>query len=165
MQRILFVAILLLSLMVCLTSPVWAGGLDDAKAGKTAYQEGNYDKAIKLYTKAIASGELSREDLSKVYNNRGEAWDDRGDSDKAIADYTKAIEINPQYISAYYNRGVAWYDKGDYDKAIVDYTKAIEIDPKFALAYQNRGHAWEKKGDSDKAIADYKKAVELQQGH
>lgn len=60
MKKILFAAILLLSWTVCLTSPVWAGGLDDAKAGKTAYQVGNDDKAIKLFTKAIASGELSR---------------------------------------------------------------------------------------------------------
>jgi tetratricopeptide (TPR) repeat protein len=166
MQRILFVAILLLSLMVCLTSPVWAGGLDDAQAGEAAFSGGNDDEAIRLFTKAIESGELSPENLCITYNNRASAWHSKGDSDKAIADWTKVIEINPQftgtyYISAYYSRGVAWYYKGDSNKAIADLTKAIEINPQHASAYHNRGLAWGKKGDYDKAIADYTKAIEI----
>ena len=161
MKKILFVAILLLSLTVCLTSPVWAGGLDDAKAGNTAYQEGNYDEAIKLCTKAIASGELSREDLSKVYNNRGEAWDGKDDSDKAIADYTKAIELDPKFADAYLNRGLALANKGAFDKAIVDFTKVIEIKPNYSRVYYYRGFSWGGKGEYDKAIVDYTKAIEL----
>jgi lipoprotein NlpI len=161
MKRILFVAILLLSLMVCVTSPGWASGFDDAQAGITAADKGDNDKAIRLYTKAIASGELSRENLSSVYYNRGIAWDGKGDSDKAIADYTKTIEIDPKNASAYYNRGVAWDDEGDYGKAIADFTKAIELDPKYADAYNSRGVAWANKSDYDKAIADYTKAIEL----
>ena len=74
MKRILFVGILLLSLMVCLTSAAWAGGLDDFDAGLAAAKGGDYDKAIRLFTKAIASGELSRENLSIAYYNRGIAW-------------------------------------------------------------------------------------------
>ncbi len=133
MQRILLVAILLLSLMVCLTSLAWAGGLDDAtKAGLAAARGGNYDKAIELFTKAIASGKLSPGYLGIVYNNRGNAWDGKGDYDRAIADYTKAIEIDPKYANAYYSRGIAWGKKGNSDRAIADYTKAIEIDPKYA---------------------------------
>jgi tetratricopeptide (TPR) repeat protein len=161
MKKILFAAPFLLSLMVCVTSPAWAGGLDDAKAGETAFQRGNDDEAIRLFTRAIASGELSRRDLGIAYYNRGNVWYYKGDYDKAIADYTKAIEINPQYASAYENRGLAWADKGDYDKAIADYTKAIEIDPKYAKAYYKRGLAWEKKGDLNKAKADYDKAKEI----
>jgi tetratricopeptide (TPR) repeat protein len=130
MQRILFAALLLLSLMVCVTSPAWAGGLDDAKAGIAAAAGGDYDKAIGLFTKAIESGELSREILSRVYGNRGNAWVKKGDLDKAIADYTKAIEINPRYAMAYQKRGNAWGEKGKNGKAIDDYRKAKEIDPR-----------------------------------
>jgi len=161
MKKILFVAILLLSLTVCLASPVWAGGSDDAKAGDTAYQEGNYDRAIKLFTKAIASGELSRKDLSITYLNRGLTWGKKGDYDKAITDFDKAIGINPKFAYAYGNRGLTWAKKGDYDKAIADYTKAIEINPRDADAYGSRGNAWYDKGDYDKAIADYTKVIEI----
>jgi tetratricopeptide (TPR) repeat protein len=161
MKRILFVAILSLSLIVCLTYPAWAGGLDDAKAGIEAFDGRNYDEAIRLFTKAIESGELSREDLWAVYVLRGLAWDNKKDYDKAIADYTKAIEINPKNAEAYYSRGNAWYDKGNNEKAIADYTKVIEINPKDAEAYDSRGDAWEKKGNHAKAKADYDKAKEL----
>ena len=161
MKKILFVALLLLSLMVCVASPAWAGGLDDALAGEAALDERNYDKAIGLCTKAIESGELSHENLSKMYYNRGLAWGNKGDLNKAIADYTKATEINSNYVKAYNNRGLAWYNKGDDDKAIADFTKVIEMNPKHAKAYNNRGLAWGNKGDLNKAIADFNKAIEL----
>src|SRR5208337_1724873 len=105
MKKILFAALLLLSLMVCMTSPARAGGLDDAQAGLAAINKGNYDKAIRLFTEAIASEEFSREDLSKTFYNRGFAWMKMGDDDKAIADFTEAIEIAPRFDEAYFNRG------------------------------------------------------------
>lgn len=165
MKKILFAALLILSLMVCATSPSWAGALEDAIAGFVAAQEGNYDKAIKLFTKAIESGELSREDLSKTYYNRGDSWRKKGDYDKAIADLNKASEsgaLSREDLSkTYCNRGLAWYNKGDLDKAVADYTKAIELDPKYTRAYFNRGLARGNKGDLNKAIADYTKAIEI----
>ena len=106
MQRILFVGFLLISLMVCLTSSAWAGGLDDFDAGLAAAKGGDYDKAIRLYTKAIESGELSRENLSIAYYNRGIAWGKKGDYGKAIADFSKAIELDPKHANAY--TGLAW---------------------------------------------------------
>jgi len=161
MKKILLTALLFLSLMVCFTSPAWAGGVDDAKAGLAAFQERNYNEAIRLVTKAIASGELSREQLWGVYQLRGLVWSDKGDYDKAIVDYTEAIEIDPKNAIAYYSRGNAWAAKGDYDKAIADFTEAIDLEPKFSFAYFNRGNAWDKKGNHDKAKADYAKAKEL----
>jgi tetratricopeptide (TPR) repeat protein len=161
MQRILFVAIFLLSLMVCLTPPVWAGGLDDAKAGVAAAAAGDYDKAIRLYTKAIESGALSRKDLSKVYYNRGNAWIEKVDYRKGIDDYTKAMENDPGYAAAYNKRGLARYGTGDNVNVIADYTNAIKLDPRYADAYYNRGNAWGDRGDDDKAIADLTKAIEI----
>jgi len=174
MKKILFVAFLLLSLIVCFTSPARASGLEDCKAykeGEEALSEKghyNYEKALDLYTLAILTCELPQEDLSKVYYGRGIAshirngdTGDKADLDNAIADLTRAIKLNPKYAKAYNHRGVVWSCKGDYDKAIADYTKAIEINPSDALFYNNRGFAWDKKGDQDKAKADYAKAKEL----
>ena len=87
------------------------------------------------------------------------------DYDKAIADETKAIEINPRYVLAYANRGIAYGNKGDYDKAIADETKAIEIDPRYANAYANRGIAYEKLGRKIEAIADYRSTLALSQSN
>ena len=79
----------------------------------------------------------------------------------AIADYTRAIELNPDYAMAYNNRGIAHLQKREYDKAIADYSKAIELDPDYAVAYNDRGIAYRHKGEYDKAIADYTKAIGL----
>jgi tetratricopeptide (TPR) repeat protein len=79
--------------------------------------------------------------------------------DKAIANYSKAIEIYPEHANAYYNRGFSWYDKGEYDNAIADLRRALELDAKDAKTYYNRSLAWRKKGDYDKAIRLYTKAI------
>jgi len=90
----------------------------------------------------------------------GGAYQAEGDSNRAIEDFTKTIEINPQDAKAYVRRGSVYQVNGDGDHAIADYNKAIEIDPLYAIAYFNRGGAFEAKGDRDHAIADYTKAIE-----
>ena len=79
----------------------------------------------------------------------------------AIADYTKAIELNPNYADAYNNRGNAKENLKDYYGAIADYNKVIELNPNDADAYYNRGISKEKLKDNYGAIADYTKAIEL----
>jgi tetratricopeptide (TPR) repeat protein len=73
--------------------------------------------------------------LADAYNNRGIAYDSKGQYDQAIADYNNALEINPRYAMAYYNRGIAYYFKKEYDKSLENVKKAQElgdkIDPKF----------------------------------
>src|SRR5215510_6005154 len=80
-----------------------------------------------------------------AYYKRGVAYQDKHEHDRAIADYTKAIEINPQYGDAYFNRGTAYHSKRDYDRAFADLNKAIEINPQDGDAYQNRGIAYHDK--------------------
>ena len=77
-----------------------------------------------------------------AYNNRGFARADKKEYDKAIADFSEAIRLDPKDATAYYNRGIAWAGKNEYDKAIADYSEAIRLDPKDASAYINRGAAW-----------------------
>ena len=96
-----------------------------------------------------------------AYYNRGLAWQAKGENDKAIADHTEALRLDPKFATAYIGRGYAWQAKGENDKAIADYTDALRLDPKDAAAYNNRGRAWEAKGENDKAIADYTEALRL----
>jgi Flp pilus assembly protein TadD len=48
-----------------------------------------------------------------------------GDYDRAIADCTEALRLDPKDARAYSTRGDACYMQGDYDRAITDYTEAI----------------------------------------
>jgi protein O-mannosyl-transferase len=100
-------------------------------------------------------------ECSVAYNNRGNYYNVHGANDKAINDYTKAIELEQNYDDAYYNRGVTYGNQKLFDKAINDYTKVIEFKPDYAEAYNNRGSIYEAQGLYDKAMIDYSKAIEL----
>ena len=109
--------------------------------------------------------EQSSDQHAEAYYNRGVAYSGRGDYDRAIAHFTKTIELKPDFADAYRNRGVIYGIKGDVGRAIADFTKAIELNPNDADAYTNRGIAYRKKGDIDKAIKDYTTAIGLEPNH
>ena len=100
-------------------------------------------------------------DKSIDHFKRGIVHLEKGEHDRAISDYTKAIEINPRFAMAYGNRGNAYSNKGRYDQAFSDFSKALEINPRDAEAYYNRGTAYVKKGQYDQAISDFNKALEI----
>ena len=78
---------------------------------------------------------------TEEYNHRGITKAKLKDYEAAIADFTKAIEINPNNEQAYYNRGNAKSKLKDYKGAIADFNKAIKINPKDFDAYNSRGLA------------------------
>jgi len=97
------------------------------------------------------------------YYNRGTVHIAKGEYDKAIACFDKAIAIAADFPEAYCNRGTAYYQKGECDLAIADFDRAVELDPDCAEAYYNRAVARYDKGEYDKARADVKNAQSL--GH
>jgi tetratricopeptide (TPR) repeat protein len=75
--------------------------------------------------------------------------------DKAIADFSEAIRLDPSFAAAYSSRGAARFYQGDSDLAIADCSEAIRLDPPNAIkAYTLRASVYERKGDKDKAAAD-----------
>ena len=93
---------------------------------------------------------------------RGKVYENKDQYDRAISDFTKAIEINPRLADGYFLRGSAHAQgKENYDQAINDFNKAIDINPLDNKSYSNRGKAWFFKGDLDRAFADLNKAIEI----
>jgi tetratricopeptide (TPR) repeat protein len=109
----------------------------------------------------VAQSSQPNSTTAETYFKQGEDYRNNNQYDKAIAAYTKAIEINPQYAEAYFNRGNVYHDLKEYDKAIKDYNKAIEINPQYDYAYYNRGIVYSDLKEYDKAIKDYNKAIEI----
>ena len=67
------------------------------------------------------------------------AYGEKGELDRAIDDWNKAIELDPKLAQAYNNRGAAYNGTGEHDLAIKDYTTAIKHQPDHGKAYSNRG--------------------------
>lgn len=79
----------------------------------------------------------------------------------AIAEFNKAIEIEPQKAFYYILRGWAKDGLQDYRGAITDYDKAIEIKPNNDDTYNSRGLSKAKLHDNKGAFADFKIALEI----
>jgi tetratricopeptide (TPR) repeat protein len=94
-------------------------------------------------------------------NNRGIARYASGDVEGAVADYERAIELQPDYSKPYENRGNARLALGQYREAIADYDMAIRLDPSQATTHFNRGLARDYLGDPASAIWDYDEALSL----
>src|SRR6266478_6099844 len=149
---------MLRKLLFCLALLVVAGPATADDAMLCSTETG--DAAVAACTRAINSG-AGRPSIN--YNSRGEAYRSKGDMDRAIADYTEALRLNPKYALAYSNRGLAYRDKGDTDRAIANLTEAIRLDPKTAIAYVNRGLIYEYLTDFARARADFNATLGLSQ--
>jgi lipoprotein NlpI len=151
-------AIAILLLLGQLGAPAWAQWTDDAqKCAETP----DPNLAFELCTRAIQSGALSGRGLAVTFSNRGNAYQSKGDYQRAIQDYDEALRIDPDSALAFNNRGSAFQHMGNYDRAIQDYDQAIRLDSSSALAYNNRGRANHLKEDYPKALKDYGDAIDL----
>ncbi len=97
--------------------------------------------------------------LSKTHLDLGIAYASKGEIDRAIVEYHKAIQLQPSLAEAYLNLGIAYASRGEIDRAIVEYDKAIYLRPDLAEAFYNRGNAHYTKGRLDEAIVDYRKTL------
>jgi tetratricopeptide (TPR) repeat protein len=99
--------------------------------------------------------------LAGAYRQRGDAYKVEGDLDKAMADYDKAIQLDPKEDSTYFARAILFTGKEDISHAIADLSKAIELNPQNTLAYSDRGFLYSKMGNYSKGIDDCKEAINL----
>ncbi|MBF0503896.1 MAG: tetratricopeptide repeat protein [Candidatus Omnitrophica bacterium] len=95
------------------------------------------------------------------YLDRGNAYYKQSYYAKAVSDYTKAIDIDPNITKAYNNRGVIYAELGYLTESIADFTMAIANNPNDAEAYNNRGHSYAKQGNLSDSIADFTHAIQI----
>ncbi|KAF0176907.1 MAG: tetratricopeptide repeat protein [Hyphomonadaceae bacterium] len=111
---------------------------------------------------AISSQELNARDRAATVVNRGVIHLLRRNAAKALEDFDRAIDWQPDLGEAYVNRGAALILSGDFQGAIASINRGLELgaeDPH--EAYFNRAIAYEKLDDLPAAYADYRRAVEL----
>jgi hypothetical protein len=102
----------------------------EARAGDwDACKNDNPDVSIFGCTAIIDAGTDSTRNLAIAHYNRGRAYRDKGEFDRAIADYDKSLALNPRDADVYGNRGVAYEQQGNEQKAAADYRKALTLRP------------------------------------
>ena len=126
------------------------------EGNKLAYAK-DYNGAIRLYNEALQL----KPNFVMAYNNRGTAYNNLNQYERAIADLDAAIKLDPNYSWAYNNRGFAYAHLNQNERAIADYSTAIKLNPNLAEAYNNRGFAYFSQQQYERAVQDYSKAIEL----
>lgn len=134
---------------------------DRVKRGDAAAAKGNFSQAFEEITKAIEFAP----DYAYAYFDRGSIYlFIRKDYVAAIADFDKAISLDPNYFGAYNGRGLAFHNSKQYEKAISDFSKSLELKPKWSHTYSFRADSYEKLGDKARAAADRTKFNEIKHG-
>lgn len=65
----------------------------------------------------------------RVHNNLGDMYTRRQKYDKAISEFTNAVNLNPSYAEAYHNLGRTYYLTGDNRNAVSNLNRALKINP------------------------------------
>ncbi|HYC45558.1 MAG TPA: tetratricopeptide repeat protein [Burkholderiales bacterium] len=147
----------------CLAALVFAGA---TLAAETEPQcsggPGSPEVMIKGCTRLIEFAALERSQLAQAYFTRGTHWGTLANHDRAIADFTMAIELDPKLAGAHFNRALAYSEKDDHAAAVADYDAALRLSPREARAYIGRAVEWTLLGEYARAAADYEQAMRLQ---
>jgi tetratricopeptide (TPR) repeat protein len=144
-------------------------GLNDVRAGWEAQRRHDWDEAVRLYTRALESGDLSTEDISATYMNRGTVFHNKRQYDEAINDYGEAIEAQglkrENLNKAYVQRGVAYWKMGQNEMALNDFNRVIGsgkiTQGILSRVYMSRGVIYGQKGQYAQAMNDYDMSIEL----
>jgi tetratricopeptide (TPR) repeat protein len=134
--------------------------------GVIYYNKKNYEQATTNYDRAIS---LAPSRFT-FYYNRGLLYNEIGLFSnesayhlRAIADFSKAIELNPKDVQNYRIRAFAYKLTNNSQQALMDYSTMIELNPKDAEVYEQRGYIYEGLDEKEIAAANFKRAKELRE--
>jgi hypothetical protein len=128
----------------------------------TVKQIGIWKNSIVFWNYVI---DREHKEMPLAYNNRGAAFEQRGQLAKAIADYNMAITLNRFDYKACNNAGILYGKKGEFHKAVKYFDMAIERNPYYYEAFGNRGLAYFYLGKYSKALEDFDEALVLNKNH
>jgi tetratricopeptide (TPR) repeat protein len=156
LQNIRMLGVAIVCSSAAAAMPAWAGDMETCGDGRTLFED-----AIVICTRVINSASLRGRSLAAAYTYRGRSYGGTGQYDRALADFAKAIAIDPSFGAPYSARGEVYYRQKDLDRAIAEYDMANAVDPKYPDAYAKRAIIYADRREYDRAISEWTKAIEL----
>ncbi len=130
--------------------------------------QGRYAEAIALCQSSFERLTLHlSEDKHKLHRsvllyNLGQVYSAIGCLEEALAHYSAAIAMDPNYSEYYNDRGSLLFKMGAMEEALVDYRKAIELSPPYFEIYTNLGQCYRRMGKMAEAVNAYSTALDLE---
>lgn len=132
-------------------------------------QQNNYEKALDLLNQSISELHTIDHDDAPEWKDcfknalvtRGEIYQEMEYYSEAIADFDKAIDVDPEYEWAIANRGETYRLIEHYPEAIADFNHVIKLDPDYKWAITSRGQIYQAIEHYLEAIADFNRVIEL----
>jgi tetratricopeptide (TPR) repeat protein len=128
--------------------------LADIQRASDAEAIGNHTLAIGLYSQVLSSGQLTPTERRTAYVGRGVAHGNIGEFEAAIADFTRAIALDPKLSDGYYDRALVESDVGRYAAALDDFAAVASAAGSYPSYFYYRGYVHFENNDYDQAIAD-----------
>jgi protein O-GlcNAc transferase len=152
-----------------------ASGLASIRQARSAgvQASGVFQQELQNLVKLFNGGHLQRvldvgqrlahqhPDEPLVHNVLGAAKKSLLDYDAAVASFTKAIQLQPDYAEAYNNLGTVLHDIGRNEDAIASYSKAVQFQPNFSEAHNNLGNVLKDSHRSEEAVSCYVRAIRI----
>lgn len=125
-----------------------------------AHAKQDYATALNYYNRILAAKPDDKV-CSIISNHRGMVYFVQSNFEKAIEDFTRAIQKNPRNFRAYNNRGLSYRMLGTFDRALEDFDRSIEIDATQAETYFGRAQVFFEIDDYPQALKDCSKVLNL----
>ncbi len=124
--------------------------------GKALRDRHELDKALAAFSASLAAAPTPA-----AYSQRGTVHYDQGNWDKAIADYSEAIRIEPANGESFNNRAWTYYRAGRSAEALADANMAVKLLAREAYVWDTRAHIYAMLGNRDAAISDFRAALAI----
>lgn len=130
---------------------------DKMKAAIGLINSGSYERALYRLKDILEIDSNS----SQAYYYNALAYEGLEEYDKALTNYTKSIELKPNYITAYHSRAKLNFKLGYYRDVIKDLTIVLSIYNHDTDAYIQRGRAYYELNELNSACADWNQAAQM----
>ena len=130
---------------------------ESSRMGDGYFKKGQYQEAVNAYTEYLS---LKPNNIKALYN-RGRAYEELGEFEKALADFNRVLENDDNHIQAQLSIAKDDFRKKEYLDVIYKCDIVLERSPQNLQAHLLKGQAYQKEGELKQAMDSYNQAISI----